>query len=228
VTEPLRRVSVVDELADRRREGILDGSIAPGTPLRELELASSFAISRHTLRAALRELAAEGIVTIEPHRGARVAALDDEQLTGLFEVRIALEVEGARLALERNGGRLPPPVHDSLGRLAAATRRERPRWSAIARLHGELHTSLVAASGSSRLAAEYDRLSAELALFLLQLRPVWSLERMRTHHEELVSGLERDGTEVLRAHLLDGRDSILGLSYRPAAGSPRSSARPPV
>jgi DNA-binding GntR family transcriptional regulator len=207
--QPLRRRSVVDELSDALRGAILDGALAAGTPLREVELAGAYDVSRHTLRAALRSLAADGLVEIEPHRGARVAALEREQLVGLFEVRTALEVEAARLALERHGGALPDSVHRSLDRLVAATRRQRPSWSTIAVLHAELHASIVAASGSRRIVAEYERLAAELRLFLLQLRPVWSLERMRTHHEELVAGLEDQGVEVLRRHLRDGADAVL-------------------
>jgi DNA-binding GntR family transcriptional regulator len=207
--QPLRRRSVVDELVDALREAILDGAMQAGTPLREIELAAAYDVSRHTLRAALRALAADGLVEIEPHRGARVASLGTEQLVGLFEVRTALEVEAARLALERHDGVLPDSVHRSLARLSAATSRRRPTWSAIAALHAELHAAIVAASGSERIVAEYERLAAELRLFLLQLKPVWSLERMRTHHEELVAGLERDGTEVLRRHLQDGAEAVL-------------------
>lgn len=209
MSQPLRRRSVVDELADRLRGEILDGSIGAGSPLREVELSESYEVSRHTLRAALRDLASEGVVVIEPHRGARVAALADEQLVGLYEVRTALEVEAARLALERNGGRLPDEVHRALARLVAATDAKRPSWATLARLHAELHTAIVEASGSPRLVSEYARLAAELRLFLLQLKPVWSPERMRTHHEELVAGLEHDGADVLRKHLQDGALSVM-------------------
>jgi DNA-binding GntR family transcriptional regulator len=207
--QPLRRQTVVEELADVLRGEILNGAIPAGTALREVELAAAYEVSRHTLRAALRLLAGEGVVEIEPHRGARVASLDRDQLVGLFEVRTALEVEGARLALARNGGRLPAAVHDDLARLAAATRRSRVRWSDVADLHARLHAGIVAAAGSERLTAEYGRLAAELRLFLLQLRPVWTLERMRTHHEELVAGLEGEGPEALRRHLEDGASAVL-------------------
>lgn len=207
--QPLRRRTVVDELADLLRDGILDGAIPAGTPLREVDLAAAYDVSRHTLRAALRLLAGEGVVAIEPHRGARVASLDRDQLVGLFEVRTALEVEGARLALLRNDGRLPAAVRDDLARLAAATRKPRVPWSDVAALHADFHAGIVAAAGSERLSAEYARLAAELRLFLLQLRPVWTLERMRTHHEELVAGLEGEGPEALRRHLEDGAAAVL-------------------
>jgi DNA-binding GntR family transcriptional regulator len=210
MSEALRRISVVDELAYVLRAAILDGRFAAGKPLRETELADGYGVSRHTLRAALRRLAEEGLVRLEPHRGARVASLDRAELIGLFEVRTALEVEAARLALERHSGRLPEDVHAALHRLVAATERARPSWADISRRHTELHGAIVAASESARLRAEYARLGAELELFLLQLRPVWPLDRMRTHHQELLDGLERDGTEILRRHLLEGQAAIVG------------------
>ena len=208
-SQPLRRQSVVDELAAALRTAILDGTIAPGAPLREVELSERYGVARHTLRAALQRLAADGLVVVEPHRGARVATLDRAELVGLFDVRTALEVEAARLALERHDGRLPSEVHDALGRLVAVSRRARAPWSAVAQAHADLHSAIVVAAGSPRLEAEYRRLAAELSLLLLQLRPVWPLDRMATHHEELIHGLETEGPEVLRQHILDGAAAVL-------------------
>ena len=62
---------------------------------------------------------------IEPHRGARVAELSGDDVRWLYELRTALELEAAHLALERNGGRLPPAVHEALARLEAACARRR-------------------------------------------------------------------------------------------------------
>ena len=71
----LQRVSTVDAIAAALRTRILDGDLGAGERLRELELAEAYGVARHSLRAALRALAAEGLVVIEPNRGARVAAL---------------------------------------------------------------------------------------------------------------------------------------------------------
>jgi DNA-binding GntR family transcriptional regulator len=208
-TGPLPRVSVVDTLAGALRTQILDGALPAGTPLRELELAAGYDVSRHTLRAALRALAAEGLVTLEANRGARVASLDREQLLGLLELRTALELEGAHLALARGEGRLPPTVHRALERLTAASSSSRPSWRLIAARHADLHAAIVDAGHSPRISQAYAALAGELRLYLLHLQPVWPLERMIEHHEVLVSGLERSGTEVLRTHLEEGRDAVL-------------------
>lgn len=205
----IQRVSLVDALASALRAQILDGVLDAGAPLREVELAERYEVSRHTLRAALRQLAAEGIVVLEPHRGARVARLGQHELVGLWELRTALEVEAARLALERHGGRLPAEVHRAAERLSAACGRPRPTWKSISDLHAGLHGAIVDASESARLRAAYAGLAGELQLYVLQLRPTWSLERMASHHEALVAGLEREGAEALRRHLREGFQSIL-------------------
>jgi DNA-binding GntR family transcriptional regulator len=207
---PLRRPSVVDVLAEALRARILDGELPAGAPLREVELARAYDVSRHTLRAALRALAADGLVRLEPNRGASVARLDDEAVRGLWELRAALELEAAHLALERGGGRLPPDVDAAVERLAAVCARARPSWRAVAEAHDGVHRALVRAARSPRIEAAHSALAGELRLFLLQLRPVWSLERMASHHRELVAGLEREGPAALRRHLRDGVEAVLG------------------
>src|SRR5215218_11453127 len=123
-------VSTVDSLTEAIRRRILDGDLEPGTPLREEALSRDYDVARHSLRSALRTLQGEGIVQIEPNRGARVKSLSPEDVRGLSELRIALEVEAARMALKRGGGRLPRSVHAALERLVSACRRHRgPRGS---------------------------------------------------------------------------------------------------
>jgi DNA-binding GntR family transcriptional regulator len=74
--EQLARVSTVDALAAALRARIFEGDLAAGERLPERELTERYGVARHSVRAALRSLAAEGLVTIEPHRGASVASLD--------------------------------------------------------------------------------------------------------------------------------------------------------
>ena len=210
MSEALRRVSVVDELATVLRAQILDGRLEPGTPLREQELSDRYDVSRHTLRAALRVLASEGLVQLEPNRGAHVPVLDRVALTELFELRMALELEAAHLALRRNGGRLPHEVHTALGALVARCEVRAPRWHDVARAHEAFHNALVAASDSARIERAYGQLAGELRLFLVQLRPTWPLARMAPHHTELAARLEAGELDALRTHLADGLDSVIG------------------
>jgi len=205
---PLQRTSTVDALAAALRREILDGELPAGARLRERELCETYGVARHSLRAALRALAAEGLVRIEPHRGARVAELTPDDVRWLYELRAALELEAAHLALERNGGRLPAPVHDALARLQAACAGEDPPWSAINEAHLELHASIVAAARSPRIAAAHEALTGEMRLFLLALRPHLPAARLAADHAALIRGLEREGTPVLREHLRAAAETL--------------------
>jgi DNA-binding GntR family transcriptional regulator len=204
----LQRVSTVDALAAALRTRILDGELGAGERLRELELAEAYGVARHSLRAALRALAAEGLVTIEPNRGARVASLTTTGLAALFELRTALELEAARLALQRNEHRLPKAVHDAVRLMAAVCEQPDPPWSAVVEAHDTVHHALVEAAQSPRILRAYEALAGELRLFVIQLKPRWSLDRMAEHHQRLLADLEERGPEPLRAHLAEGLASL--------------------
>jgi DNA-binding GntR family transcriptional regulator len=199
----------VDALADSLRRRILAGELKPGTPLREEALSSEYDVARHSLRSALRTLQGEGIVQIEPNRGARVKSLSPEDVRGLSELRIALEVEAARMALDRGGGRLPRSVHAALERLVSACRRRRASWGSVAEAHEALHHEIVLAAHSRRLAEVHRQAGAELRLFVLQLPPSWTLERIASDHIELVRRLEDEGAEALRPHIEESTRALL-------------------
>jgi DNA-binding GntR family transcriptional regulator len=209
---PLELTSTVDALAAALRPRILEGELAAGARLREQELSDDYGVSRHTLRAALRTLAAEGLVKIEANRGASVAKLGAEELHNIADLRIALEVEAARLALERGEGKLPVGIRERAERLAAICRRKRPPWSTVVDAHDDLHTSIVAASGSPRIVAAYKALAGEMRLVIVQLRPVWTLERMAADHLALVDRLETEGPEILRPHIREATAAIVAGS----------------
>ena len=198
----------VDSLVDSLRERILTGELKPGTPLREEALSGEYEVARHSLRSALRTLQGEGLVQIEPNRGARVKSLSPDDVRGLSELRLALEVESARMALEREDGRLPPGVHRALDRLVSTCRRKRP-WGEVAEAHEALHHAIVLAAGSTRLAEVHRQAGAELRLFVLQLPPTWTIERIADDHVELIQRLEAEGAEALRPHIEESTRALL-------------------
>lgn len=200
MTGPLTRRTTVDELAAALRTRILDGELSPGAPLREEHLSAEYGVARHTVRAALRALAAERVVRIETHRGARVSTLARGDVEALGALRIALEVEGSRLTLARHDGRLPAEVHATAIALADACR-DADGFAAVADTHEALHHAIVAASGSARIVAAHRALGGELRLCLSQLRPAYDLDRLAAEHLALLDALEREGPEVLRGHI---------------------------
>jgi len=93
--------TVVEYAIGAIRHGILEGHYAPGQRLIEGELTETLGVSRGPLREALRRLAADGLVEIEPFRGAAVSRLTRAELANTLTVREALEGLAARLAAER-------------------------------------------------------------------------------------------------------------------------------
>jgi DNA-binding GntR family transcriptional regulator len=205
----LQVVSAVDALVAELRRAILAGELVPGERLREHALSERYDVARHTLRAALRRLEAEGLVRIERNKGASVALLDASALVELFELRVALEVEAARLALVRGGGRLPPSVHGTADELASAVARPEAGWDEVGAAHDALHAAIVTASQSPRIVTAYEALASELRLFVLQIRPTWDGPRMADEHLALLAALESDGPDALRAHIADGLHTLV-------------------
>jgi DNA-binding GntR family transcriptional regulator len=85
----------------RIRDDIVGGALRFGERITIDALASRYGVSHMPVREALRELQGEGLVQIEPNRGARVRSIDISFVENLFEIRTALEVMMARRAATR-------------------------------------------------------------------------------------------------------------------------------
>jgi DNA-binding GntR family transcriptional regulator len=75
------------------RQLILSGELSPGERIRQEALAAEYGVSRIPVREALRQLENEGLVTLVPHSGARVARVDFDECIELYRMREALEPE---------------------------------------------------------------------------------------------------------------------------------------
>ncbi len=87
---PVKR-TIADQVAELIRQRILSGQLRGGQPIRQEHLAAELGVSRIPLREALKQLAAEGFVTIASHKGAVVAELSIQEVEELFEIRLKLE-----------------------------------------------------------------------------------------------------------------------------------------
>jgi DNA-binding GntR family transcriptional regulator len=83
------------------RQAILSGDFGPGQRLVEEELAGTLGVTRQSLRAALLDLTADGLVERIPNRGARVRVVSTEEAVAITECRMALEALCAAKAAER-------------------------------------------------------------------------------------------------------------------------------
>jgi DNA-binding GntR family transcriptional regulator len=108
-------VLVREMAADKLRNAILAGVLAPGERLVEASLAKSMGVSRPSIREALSQLIAERLVTVVPNRGPAVATISWEDAQAIYEVRALLEAEAAAQFAKR-------ATDDDIARLESALR----------------------------------------------------------------------------------------------------------
>jgi DNA-binding GntR family transcriptional regulator len=195
---PLSRVSTVDALVGALRSRILTGDLPPGAHLSEVELAGAYAVGRHSLRAAFRELARDGLLVHAPNRGVRVPVPTAEESDDLHRHRTALELGALRVAIADGasfaGIREPLAV---LERMPA----DEP-WDRVAVAHHAIHAAIVDAAGSRRLSAAYAALQGELLFFVTRIRPQYTVQTMIDAHRLLADAVTSGDPAIAEATLV--------------------------
>lgn len=87
----LVRKTTAQIVADEIRHRILSGQLKEGEQIRQEAIASDLGVSRIPVREALRQLEAEGLVTLVSHKGAEVTRLEPSEIAELFELRLMME-----------------------------------------------------------------------------------------------------------------------------------------
>jgi DNA-binding GntR family transcriptional regulator len=200
---PIRPVTAATTVAEVLREELLSGAYPPGTPLSEADIVERDGVSLPTARAALAELARDGLVIHSLHRGMEVVRITQDDVRDVYAARRVFEVAGLETLL---GGR---PVDVSW--LEAAT--ERMGEAAIAGdgralVEADLafHLAIVAAAGSRRLTRAAQGALSELRLVLsVADRASDDLPALVADHQYLVqvfrAGHRREAISALEDHL---------------------------
>lgn len=139
--------TVKTALVERLRDEIIHGDLVPGQHIRLDETAERFDVSTMPVREALRDLEAEGLVSIFPHRGAVVTQLSADELQDIYEIRGTLEELGTQLAV-------PLLTGDTLAELNALIEEMDSHLNEVVtlvRLNHRFHTLLYAPSGRTHL-----------------------------------------------------------------------------
>ncbi len=195
---PTLHQSVVDVLRDQ----IVTGVFAVGDRLADAALAENLGVSRTPIREALKVLAAEGLVTLIPRRGARVAGMTAVQLEELFEViggleRLAVELATSRMS-RRDRAKLQA-LHDRMAQHFAAQERE-----AYFSVNHAIHLLLVALSGNTVLRETHAGLMAKVRrerYRALRVGERW--QEAMGEHERLMEAIRR-GESTLAGEIMAG------------------------
>lgn len=182
------------------RERILSGELRPGTKLNQSVLAGDLGMSRIPVRDAIRALAAEGLVAHDPHRTAVVAPLSDDDLSELYELRIALEPHASALALDSVG---EEGLASLAGEFAAMGRAEDSgTWLEA---HDRFHASLYRHSRRPRMISLLDRARAQTRRYTW-IRLDRDAREIEAEHQLILSAAQRGEDRSLRvlveAHLV--------------------------
>jgi DNA-binding GntR family transcriptional regulator len=210
---PTSSLRVSEEL----REAILSGEFEPGERLRTASLAKRFGSSRTPVREALVQLEGEGLVDIEPRRGALVRSFASADLIDLYEIRALLEpAAAARAALRAREHQLERlrelvTLSDARGGRGRGAIDDQIAWNQ------ELHAIVIEAADSPRLSAA---LRATAGIPRAFRSAFWRDDDHRSFsqmcHRELVSALGARSSEraeaVMRVHILQARDSLVAVT----------------
>jgi len=205
------------------RDAILGGIFRPGDRLNQERIAKALGMSRIPVRAGLRKLEAERLVSIHPFRGARVARLTADDIDELYELRLNIEC----LALRYSAARLT--------REQAGEMRDHARYLDEAEIVDEdwiaarenFYDALFALSGRRRTADLVSALRIEIGGYIA----TYQIHRVHTGHVRFLEQLLSDDIEGAiawhREHLLAVRDllkkQLAADNWRDGSIAPRSN-----
>lgn len=199
------------------RTGILDGTLAPATRLVEVQLASQFEVSRTPVREALKRLAAEGLVALDPVRGMVVREIDSREAEDIYVIREMLDGLVGRLAAER----ISPAALAKLRLLTELTQQaaDHRSWAAIVQMNISFHEVLYTAAANERLSAIGRSLEESVRRFSsMAFNTPERVCEVIQEHTEIIEALEaRDpdrAEAVARWHMVRARSHMSTLSRR--------------
>ena len=193
------------------REQILSGRYPAGSHLKEERIAEEADVSRTPVREALRRLSTEHLVKFVPNQGAFVIAWDDDDVDGIFEIRILLEGYSAYRAatrIDEDGIKEMETCANEIEALCQEHNNENHRKTI--EFNHRLHSIIVEAAGSEHLRRMISSL-VEIPMLLKTIDRYSNadVERSNHHHRELIEAFRaRDAgwaKNVMESHIRAGR-----------------------
>ena len=192
------------------KHAILAGELRPGQSLVETELAQLLGVSKTPVREALKTLAGAGLVSMSPYRGAAVRAIDPASAAALYDLRLLLEPEAVRRAVQACAVQAGPGGADSRAwataqaALAASDAAGDQAQRSLA--NRDYHRALYLACGNSLLVKTLDDLRDQTALVSArswEQAPSWQQEA--AEHRAILAaaraGAATEAAAMLREHI---------------------------
>ena len=207
-------MSHAQRLKQAIEDEIVEGRLALGSRLDEVQLAERFGVSRTPIREALIQLATTGLVEAKPRRGAIVSAPEPQHLLAMFETMAELEASCGRLAARRLVAEDEAALKAALEACARAAEAE--DTEGYYQENYVFHTVVYRACRNAFLCDHARTLHRRLAPYRrLQLRARHRLGQSLAEHtaivEAIVAGDEARAAETLRDHVVVQGDRFSDL-----------------
>jgi DNA-binding GntR family transcriptional regulator len=208
---------VADRAYDELRDRIVTLRLAPGTALREDALMHEMGIGRTPLREAVKRLALENLVAVQPRRGTFVTAVEAADIVNITEVRAELESYAAELAALRMNDGAREQAEQLLQEIDEVTRPHEQEW--LMRFDERIHRFTWEASANPYLLETLERyFTHSLRIWYLVLDRVPGLGHSVHDQMHLLNALlgrdaERART-IMREHVLEFQREILAAFNR--------------
>ena len=225
-TRPRALATAGDYVADHVRADILRGRFSLGSRLDQQVLAEEMGVSTIPVREALQRLAAEGLVRLNPRRGAFVSSVSDEEMTEIIRIRRPLEEQATRLAaphLDRQRFAELKSLNQKMQGLA-----DDPGEAAWSDLNRQWHFALYEASSSPILVQLINILWDRYTLYRLvnasgRERRIGSVEEHAEVLRQLEAGNAAGAARAIKNHIDHGasyvRDTVKDRAGRRSAES---------
>jgi DNA-binding GntR family transcriptional regulator len=200
---------------------IVGGHYRPGERIVEFKLAKELGLSQSPVREGLRELAAVGIITIHPRRGARVRLPSAKELADVSVVRAEIDALAARLAAPR----IPDATLDALQALIEKmlSQLDAGDFSGVTEADVRFHHLIAEASENHALERAFDQLAPFARTFITLTLPDVDVREIVLQHRPILAALQaRDAdaaAEAARAHQLSVSE-LLQTHFPTALGDP--------
>jgi len=212
----LERPKSLRELAlEYLRNSIVDGSLKMGQTLSERSISEELGVSKSPVREALAQLRDEGLVIIEPQKGARVFSLTDSEVTQICDFRQAIETAAFALALSRDPEGLAEAMTRVVTEMEAA--RQRGDEKAYLALDTAFHHLIFVHANNDYLTASYTRYVGKIAALRTHLSKLpHHTDLSFREHRGIASAVRRGDMDEIQKLLAEHIDRTR-QAYRSAA-----------
>jgi len=205
-SQTIMRKSLHHELVDRLQTLIINSELKPGTKVPEKQLCDRFGVSRTPLREALKVLASDGLVRLEPNRGAWVTQVTQAEVEEVFPVLGALEALSGELACKHITDAEIKQIRKLHAQMIQGY--ERRDLGAYFNTNQKIHRAILMAARNGTLITSCQALSLRMqrARYLANMSDGRWFEAVQEHEKILQYLVARDGPN-LAATLLRHMDA---------------------